>query len=72
MQISRSEAIRIFLASFPVLTSNQVLKGQPCLRSAWQVGGDGGIKADDVILIGLIQVTQGSWKPILQLNRYIL
>ena len=44
----------------------------PCQRPAWQVGDRGGITANDVILIGLIQVTQGSWQPILQLNRYIV
>ena len=28
--------------------------------------------ADDIILIGLIHVTQESWRPILQLDRYIV
>ncbi|KAH9976824.1 hypothetical protein BGW80DRAFT_1202963 [Lactifluus volemus] len=37
----------------------------------WRIGGYTGIKKDEVILIGLVQVSQGSWQPILQLNRFI-
>ena len=33
--------------------------------------GRGGITPNDIILVGLIHVTQGSWQPILQLNRYV-
>ena len=42
-----------------------------CRRPAWRVGR-GGVTANDIFLIGLIQVSQGSWQPILQLNRYII
>ncbi len=38
---------------------------------SWWVGR-GGITANDIILIGLLHVTQGSWQPILQLNRFII
>ncbi|KAH9955293.1 hypothetical protein BC827DRAFT_1271823 [Russula dissimulans] len=44
---------------------------QQCQYPDWQVGG-GGITSNDIILIGFIHVTQGSWQPILQLNRYII
>ncbi|KAI0277836.1 hypothetical protein BGY98DRAFT_1186968 [Russula aff. rugulosa BPL654] len=44
--------------------------GHQCMSPNWTVGR-GGITADDIILVGLIQVIQGSWQPILQLNRYI-
>jgi hypothetical protein len=37
----------------------------------WQVG-NGGITKEQVILIGVVHVSQGSWQPILQLNHYIL
>ncbi|KAH9961171.1 hypothetical protein BGW80DRAFT_1360468 [Lactifluus volemus] len=39
---------------------------------AWRVGGYTGIRKEDVNLIGLVQVSQGSWQPILQLNRWVL
>jgi len=44
--------------------------GQQCMSPTWFIGR-GGITANDIILVGLIQVTQGSWQPILQLNRYV-
>jgi len=37
----------------------------------WQVGA-GGITKDQVILVGVVHVSQGSWQPILQLNRYVV
>lgn len=40
-------------------------------QQRWFIG-DGGITPDDVVLIGVIHVSQGSWMPILQLNRYLL
>ena len=74
MQISGGEAIRIFLASCPRLRSShwQDLALQHSANLQWRIGGQDGITADNVILIGLINVSQGSWKPILQLNRYII
>ena len=36
----------------------------------WFIGA-GGITIDEVVLIGAIQVSQGSWMPILQLNRFV-
>lgn len=37
----------------------------------WSIG-PGGITKDHVILIGVVHVSQGSWQPILQLNRYVI
>ncbi|KAH9059703.1 hypothetical protein EDB87DRAFT_1562947 [Lactarius vividus] len=37
----------------------------------WRIG-PGGITRDHVILIGVVHVSQGSWQPILQLNRHII
>jgi hypothetical protein len=39
---------------------------------AWRVGRSTGIRKEEVNLIGLVQVSQGSWQPILQLNRFII
>ena len=74
MQIPRCEAIQIFLSSFLRLRSNQTLSQQYSVDRYWRVGGQskGGITAGNVILIGLIHITQGSWRPILQLDRYII
>ncbi|KAF8487151.1 hypothetical protein DFH94DRAFT_16357 [Russula ochroleuca] len=57
-----ADAVRRFL---------EIGAGQQCGLPAWQVGGPGGITADDIIIVGLIHVTQGSWQPILQLERHI-
>jgi hypothetical protein len=37
----------------------------------WRIGA-GGITKEDVILVGIVHVSQGSWQPILQLNRYVV
>ena len=37
----------------------------------WRVGA-GGITKEQVILVGVVHVSQGSWQPILQLNRYVV
>ena len=37
----------------------------------WRIG-DGGITKDQVILVGVVHVSRGSWQPILQLNRYVV
>jgi hypothetical protein len=37
----------------------------------WRIGQDG-IEGSDVVVIGVVQVSAGSWMPILQLSRYIL
>ena len=37
----------------------------------WRVGV-GGITKEQVILVGIVHVSQGSWQPILQLNRYVV
>ncbi|KAI0249605.1 hypothetical protein BJV78DRAFT_1129465 [Lactifluus subvellereus] len=50
--------------------ANAVCHFLDCRDPAWQVGGTNGIKKDHVILIGLVHVSQGSWQPILQLDRY--
>jgi hypothetical protein len=40
-------------------------------RSRWRIG-QGGIEGSDIMIIGVIQVSAGSWMPIMQLSRYIL
>jgi hypothetical protein len=37
----------------------------------WRIGM-GGITKEQVILVGVVHVSQGSWQPILQLNRYVV
>jgi hypothetical protein len=37
----------------------------------WFIGSRG-ITTDEVVLIGAVHVSQGSWMPILQVNRFIL
>jgi len=37
----------------------------------WRIG-EGGILPQDIIIIGAIHVSSGSWMPILQLNHYII
>ena len=39
-------------------------------EARWRIG-PGGITRDDVIIIGVVHVSQGSWQPILQLRRYV-
>ncbi|KAH9011528.1 hypothetical protein EDB83DRAFT_2420844 [Lactarius deliciosus] len=40
-------------------------------RESWRIG-QGGIRRDDVVIIGAINDSTGSWMPIVQLNRYII
>ncbi|KAI9433290.1 hypothetical protein H4582DRAFT_1988166 [Lactarius indigo] len=40
-------------------------------RELWKIG-QGGIRRDDVVIIGAINDSIGSWMPIMQLNRYII
>ncbi|KAI9442285.1 hypothetical protein H4582DRAFT_2054763 [Lactarius indigo] len=47
----------------PVCTDNR--------RERWEIGPNG-IRRRDIIVIGAIHVSAGSWMPILQLNRYLL
>jgi hypothetical protein len=43
-----------------------------CQDAAWKIGGTNGIRKNHIMLIGFVHVSQGSWQPILQLNRNIL
>ena len=36
----------------------------------WQIGG-GGVQPHEIVIVGAVQVSSGSWMPILQLTRYI-
>jgi hypothetical protein len=36
----------------------------------WRIG-PGGIQRSDIVIIGAVHVSAGSWMPIMQLNRYI-
>jgi hypothetical protein len=40
-------------------------------EARWRIG-PGAITRDDVIIIGVVNVTQESWQPILQLNRHVI
>lgn len=40
-------------------------------EARWRIGPNG-ITKDHVILIGAVHISQGSWQPILQLNRYVI
>jgi hypothetical protein len=40
-------------------------------RELWQIG-PGGIRREEVVIIGAINDSVGSWMPIMQLNRYII
>ncbi|KAH9062575.1 hypothetical protein EDB83DRAFT_842378 [Lactarius deliciosus] len=40
-------------------------------EARWRIGPSG-ITRDQVILIGVVRVSRGSWQPILQLNRHII
>ncbi|KAI9454484.1 hypothetical protein BJY52DRAFT_725412 [Lactarius psammicola] len=46
---------------------------RPCNNGdhRWSIGA-GGITPADIVLIGAVHVSQGSWMPILQVNRFIL
>ncbi|KAI9465594.1 hypothetical protein BJY52DRAFT_594062 [Lactarius psammicola] len=39
-------------------------------RKLWRIGSDG-IQRSDIIIIGAVHVSAGSWMPIMQVNRYI-
>ena len=55
-------------ATFLLVQEAERLPGQD---PNWRVGA-GGIRKEDVILIGVIQVSRGSWQSILQLNCYVV
>lgn len=48
--------------------SFQVDAGRPNPR--WRIGVDG-IRPSEIVIIGAVHVSAGSWMPILQLNRYV-
>ena len=54
------------------LTSKQHAAARSCESPRWRVGARGGITSNDIVLIGLIHVSPGSWQPILELTRYIV
>ncbi|KAN0131711.1 hypothetical protein V8E53_010553, partial [Lactarius tabidus] len=39
-------------------------------RKQWRIG-PGGVQRSDIIIIGAVHISAGSWMPIMQLNRYI-
>ncbi|KAH8998669.1 hypothetical protein EDB92DRAFT_1198774 [Lactarius akahatsu] len=39
-------------------------------RKLWRIG-PGGIQRNDIIIVGAVHVSAGTWVPIMQLNRYI-
>ena len=36
----------------------------------WHIG-EGGVQPHEIVIVGAIQVSSGSWMPILQLTRYV-
>ena len=38
----------------------------------WQIGRPNGIGEEEVKVIGAVNVSAGSWMPIIQLTRYVL
>jgi len=61
-------AKRVGSAVSRFMNEAQEIQGQD---ANWRVGA-GGITKEQVILIGAVHVSQGSWQPILQLNRYVM
>jgi len=51
------------------IRGRQVDVGNPIPQ--WRIG-DGGIRPEDIVIIGAIHVSSGSWMPILQLNNRII
>ena len=41
-----------------------------CPTSKWHIG-ETGIRPSDIVIIGAVHVSAGSWMPIVQLNRFI-
>ena len=60
--------VSLLLPTFQLLQKAKYLEVKD---SNWRIG-PGGIAKEDVILIGAVHVSQGSWQPILQLNRYVM
>jgi hypothetical protein len=42
-----------------------------CPNPKWHMG-QAGIRPSDIVIIGAVHVSAGSWMPILQLTRFIL
>jgi len=42
-----------------------------CPTPKWHIG-ETGIKPSDIVIIGAVHVSAGTWMPILQLNRFII
>ncbi|KAH9955294.1 hypothetical protein BC827DRAFT_1141722 [Russula dissimulans] len=61
-------AKRVGSAVSRFMNEAQEIQGQD---ANWRVGV-GEITKDQVILIGAVHASQGSWQPILQLNRYVM
>ncbi|KAI9439236.1 hypothetical protein H4582DRAFT_125817 [Lactarius indigo] len=40
--------------------------------SQWQIGIHGGIMQEEVKIVGVVQVSAGSWMPVMQLTRYVI
>ncbi|KAI0044764.1 hypothetical protein FA95DRAFT_221898 [Auriscalpium vulgare] len=50
----------------------QCVPNQQTYRPEWRIGGQGGIMPHEVLIVGAVQVSQGSWQPILQASRHIM
>ena len=75
MLFSRSSLLSYYYRVLSLVFSHQTCQPDPgCLDARcdrWRIG-PGGIEGNDIMIIGVIQVSAGCWMPILQLTRYIL
>jgi len=68
-------SVEAFLKACHPENGNPVPKCLPDFENPapkWRVGGREGIQPNEIMIIGAIHVSSGSWMPILQLNHYIL
>jgi len=54
-----------------VFTSQEGERDPAMLKERWKLG-DGGIRLDEITIIGLLHISRGTWMPILQLTRHVI
>ena len=65
-ELSRSDLVGLMADSRGAQEASR-MQGR---EARWRIG-PGAITRDDIIIIGVVHVSQGSWQPILQLRRYV-
>ncbi|KAI0320881.1 hypothetical protein OF83DRAFT_477898 [Amylostereum chailletii] len=43
----------------------------PSAQTLWRLGGPGGVTREEILIVGVLQVSAGTWMPILQLTRHV-